>query len=265
MKHIITTLFVMLIGLQSALAADFNHSEWNTLLKSHVSVIDNGHSNAVDYEGFAGDRAALDRYLSAVSKVKQQTFNQWPDNDQLAFLINAYNAATVKLILSAWPDIQSIKDLGSFFRSPWSKPLLELLGEKRSLDDIEHGLIRGSGRYADPRIHFAVNCASIGCPALRAEAYDGAKLESQLEQQSDQFLGDPSRNRFRGNTIELSSIFKWYGEDFEKGWKGYHSLNAFLADYADVMAIPPAEISRLKRNEIKLRYLDYNWQLNGIR
>lgn len=119
-----------------------------------------------------------------MSRVDQLEFDQWSTRQQLAFLINAYNAWTVELILEKWPDIDSIKDLGGIFSSPWRKEFISLLGEKRSLDNIEHDLIRGSGRYQDPRIHFAVNCASIGCPALRAEAYTGAKINQQLDQQN---------------------------------------------------------------------------------
>ena len=93
-------------------------------------------------------------------------------------MINAYNAWTVEFILTKYPDLDSIKDLGSFFNSPWDKEFIPLLGKTVSLNDIEHGLIRGSDRYNDPRIHFAVNCASIGCPALREEAYTGDKLNN---------------------------------------------------------------------------------------
>ena len=148
------------------------------------------------------------------------------------------------MILTKCPDLESIKDLGSFFQSPWGKSFIPLLGGTRSLDDIEHGLIRGSGRYKDPRVHFAANCASIGCPSLRAEAYVGDRLDEQLEDAARSFLRDRSRNRLDEGELKVSSIFKWYRNDFEKGWRGKHSLAQFLAGYADSLifmaAVRPA-------------------------
>jgi len=199
----------------------------------------------------------------SLSNVQQRTFDQWSHNEQLAFLINAYNAATVELILTAWPSIDSIKDLGSLFSSPWSKEFVVLLGEQRSLDDIEHNLIRGSRRYNDPRVHFAVNCASIGCPALRPEAYSSENLDQQLDEQTRLFLSDRSRNRLDGHQLKLSSIFKWYQEDFEKGWKGYRSLTSFLVDHPEALNLSAAKVKELQAGAIDITYLDYNWQLNG--
>jgi len=215
-----------------------DHSQWNGLLQQHVVPVEPGpaqrygvvagSSTQVSYAGFATHRTQLKEYLNALSDIRQSTFENWPKADQLAFLINAYNAWTIELILTKYPDLKSIKDLGSFFSSPWSKKIIPLLGKHLSLDDVEHQLIRNSGRYNEPRIHFAVNCASIGCPALRGEAYEGSKIEQQLEDQTKQFLADSSRNRFKAGKLHVSSIFKWYRDDFEKGWGSYHSLEAFL-------------------------------------
>ena len=137
--------------------------------------------------------------------------------------------------------------------------------KKRSLDDIEHGLIRGSGRYGDPRIHFAVNCASIGCPALRNEAYRGAELERQLEQQTQRFLADRSRNRWQSDSLQLSSIFKWYRADFEAGWRGARSLGQFLALYADSLNATPEQHKALLNDRIEMDFLKYDWGLNGLK
>ncbi|MFA7555907.1 MAG: DUF547 domain-containing protein [Spongiibacteraceae bacterium] len=178
-------------------------------------------------------------------------------------MINAYNAWTVELILTAWPDIQSIKELGSWLSSPWSKEFVSLLSKMRSLDDVEHNLIRGSGRYNDPRIHFAVNCASIGCPALRAEAYAGNKLDQQLDEQTTVFLSDRNRNRIENTTIKLSSIFKWYREDFEKGWKGFNHLEDFLLAHTEVIGISTSLVEKLKKGNANIEFLDYDWRLNG--
>ena len=132
----------------------------------------------VDYGGFKADRAELKKVLDAMSAVSKSEFDAWPKPQQMVFLINAYNAFTVELILTKYPDLKSIKDLGSFVNSPWKKKFFKLLGEERTLDWIEHEQLRPN--YGDPRVHAAVNCASIGCPALRSEAFTVAKLDAQI-------------------------------------------------------------------------------------
>lgn len=240
----------------------FDHSRWDRLLSAHVQVLNSGRATAVDYQGMSDDRDELKLYLTSLATVSQSQFDVWSKQDQLAFLINAYNAWTVELILTAWPDLKSIKDLGSFFSSPWSKKFVSLLGQTRTLDDIEHGLIRGSGRYNDPRIHFAVNCASIGCPALRAEAYQGDRLDAQLNEQTRLFLEDRSRNRIEGGVIKLSPIFKWYRQDFEQGWQGFQRLEEFLLAYADALAIADRVAIKLKNGKADIEFMDYDWRLN---
>lgn len=239
------------------------NAPFDQLLRTHVSDLPGGHASVVDYRALARQRVMLQGYLAALAAVSRTEFERWPSDFQLAFLINAYNAGTLDLVLSAKPGITSIKDLGSWFSSPWKKPLLPLLGNVRTLDEIEHELIRGSGRYPDPRIHFAVNCASIGCPALRTEAYDGARLEAQLEQQAQRFLSDRSRNRVAQGQLQVSAIFKWYRADFEQGWRGARSLGAFLALYADALALSPSQAQALREQRMPIQFLDYDWRLNG--
>lgn len=239
------------------------HAHWNDLLKQHVTSINDGHSTAVDYAGFKKQEVLLKTYLDQLSKVSRTDFDNWPKNKQLAFLINAYNAWTVELILTKYPNLESIKDLGSLFKSPWDKSFIPLLGKTVSLNDIEHGLIRGSGRYNEPRIHFAVNCASIGCPALREEAYTADQLEQQLTEQTDRFLTDKSRNKIDGSNAHLSSIFKWYQEDFEKGFRGAISLQSFMLLYADLLELNADQTLALKNNNFNIEFLDYNWKLNA--
>ena len=262
---LLSLLSVAFLGLFSALVGatnTFDHGQWDALLKQHVLPLNGGQATQVDYQGFADDKASLEGYLAELSQVTQAEFDRLSTDEQLAFLINAYNAWTVELILTKWPDLDSIKELGSFFRSPWSKSFIPLLGETRSLDDIEHVMIRASDRYQDPRIHFAVNCASIGCPALRNQAYTGEQLEAQLEQQTQLFLEDRSRNRIEGGKLALSSIFKWYREDFEKGWKEYDSLESFLVNYAISLSLSPEDIRQFKEKKMSIRFLDYDWALN---
>ena len=254
---------LLALALTSAHAAGFDHSAWDNLLKAHVTPVRNGHATEVDYAGFVADRGQLKEYLASVSRITMSEFERWEPGSQLAFLINAYNASTVELVLTGYPDVASIKDLGSLLRSPWKKRFIPLLGETRSLDDIEHGLIRGSGRYAEPRIHFAVNCASIGCPALRAEAYSGERLEAQLQDAANAFLGDRTRNRLEGKTLKVSSIFKWYRSDFEKSWRGADSLPGFLALYRQPLGLDDEAANRLKAGQTGIDFLDYDWRLNS--
>ena len=151
------------------------------------------------------------------------------------------NAFTVELILTRYPDVNSIKDLGSFFTSPLKKKFFTLLDEERHLDWIEHEMIRKPGMYDDPRIHAAVNCASTGCPALRNEAFIAGILDVQLEDNMRRFLTDKTRNRYDSKTrnLEVSKAFDWYREDFQKGYLGIHSLEGFFAEYADLLAETP--------------------------
>ncbi|MDB4151858.1 DUF547 domain-containing protein, partial [Pseudomonadales bacterium] len=221
-----------------------------------------GRSTSVDYAGMLAERAKLSAYLQSLALVKKDTFASLSQPAQLAFLINAYNAWTVELVLTAYPDLTSIKDLGSFFRSPWSRAFIPLLEETRSLDNIEHDLIRGDDGYQEPRIHFAVNCASIGCPALRAEAYTEARLESQLEDQTRRFLQDSSRNRVVGDGLEVSSIFKWYREDFQQGWLGYSRLEDFFSHYSDLLGLNSDQVQALSDGSLKIRFVAYDWALN---
>jgi hypothetical protein len=246
-------------------AVAFDHGTWNQLLQTYVHPLRAGKATRVDYTALLQDRSRLEDYLDALAQVSRPTFDGWPPENQLAFLINAYNAWTVKLISDNYPGIDSIKDLASWFTSPWERTFIPLLGKRRSLDDIEHGLIRGSGRYNDPRIHFAVNCASIGCPALRTEAYTGTHLEQQLDNATRNFLADTRRNRLRGDTLEISSIFKWYRKDFERGWRRTRSLREFLAHYAQALGLSAHQRTALVDGTLDIDFLPYDWHLNDVR
>jgi hypothetical protein len=260
----IVAVFCSLLVASLAQAA-FDHSAWDGLLKQHVVSITNGSASQVDYAAMAKDRGKLKAYLGALSAVPRATFDAWSKNEQLAFLINAYNAWTVELVLTKYPDLESIKDLGSLLQSPWKKKFIALLGETLSLDNIEQDLIRGSGRYNEPRIHFAVNCASIGCPALRSEALTADKLAQQLDASAKAFLSDRSRNRLAGGKLEVSSIFKWYREDFERGWQNYQSLQQFFTDYAGALGLSADDVQKLQSKSLSITFLDYNWRLNSVK
>lgn len=261
---------ILLLVSHVSYANDDLHATFNALLKQHVIPINKidgigGTSTQVDYAGFKASRNELTQYLKTLSEVAPATFNQWDKNTQLAFLINAYNAYTIELILTRYPDIDSIRDLGSLFSSPWKQAFAPLLGKLRTLDDIEHNLIRGSGRYNEPRIHFAVNCASVGCPALREEAYLGSKLDAQLEAQTLRFLADKTRNYYQDNTFYVSKIFSWYQDDFEMGWNGITRLSMFLLRYKEALGLSQEDVQRVENSNIDIEFLAYNWALNDVR
>jgi hypothetical protein len=247
--------------------SDHSHTAWTTLLRRHVLLLRGGQASQLRYAGFAADRSALTRYRQALSAVGEAAFRAFTPAQQQAFLINAYNAFTVELILTKYPDLQSIKDLGSLLSNPWKPKWIPLLGRRLSLDDIEHGLLRERGRYDEPRVHFAVNCASIGCPMLREEAFVAERLEEQLAQQAERFMADRTRNRYepaRGRLV-LSKIFDWYGEDFRLGHRGIGSLAQFAALHADRLADAPADRERIRAGAVPIVFLDYDWALNDVK
>lgn len=243
---------------------DHSHAAWTALLKKHVVVAGGGRSSQLRYAGMVADRAALKAYTDSLSSVSAANFASFSKPQQMAFLVNAYNAFTVVLILTRYPELSSIKDLGSFLQSPWKPKWVPLLGDKVSLDDIEHQMLRKRGRYDDPRVHFAVNCASVGCPALREEAFVAERLDAQFDEQATRFLSDRTRNRFNASNgaLEVSKIFDWFGEDFGLGHRGVASLGAFLGRHAQVLADTPADRERVRSGQVPIRFLDYDWKLN---
>lgn len=258
MKTLLLSLLLM-VGLP-AQAASFSHQPWQTLLDRHLVVQDKGRVTQVNYRTMAADRARLQQYLQALSAVEKEQFNRWPEAERLAFLINAYNAWTVELVLTRYPELDSIKDLGNWLKSPWQQDFIPLLGQTRSLDDIEHRLIRE--HFSEPRIHFAVNCASIGCPALAPQAYNAEQLEQQLEQATRLFLSDKSRNRLKDDRLQVSSIFKWYQDDFRTGQGNSHPPASFLARFDQELELTPGQQQALRDGRLPIEYLDYDWRLN---
>ena len=259
---------VSLLFSGSLLAQGFDHSHatWDALLKKYVVLVSGGNASQVRYAEFARDRAALKRYLDALSGVGEAEFRGWSKPQQMAFLVNAYNAFTVELILANYP-VKSIKDIGSdLFNNRWKRKFFRLLERDASLDQIEHGMLRKPGSYDEPRVHFAVNCASIGCPMLRGEAYTAAALEAQLEQQAVRFLSDRSRNRVSAQgRLEVSSIFDWFSEDWSSGYRGSQSREAFFAQYAKILSDDPAQQQLVAEGKALITHLEYDWTLNDVR
>jgi len=235
-----------------ALAQGFDHAHpaWDALVRKHVVLLPGNHASQVRYAEFAQDRAALKAYLDALSKVGRAEFDGWAKSERKAFLINAYNAFTVEKILTRYPDIRSIWDFGKIFGNPFKDQFFSLLGRRMTLDGIEHETLRKPGAYDDARVHYAVNCASIGCPMLREEAYVAWRLEQQLDEQALRFLSDRTRNRFRNGRLEVSKIFDWFKEDFEP-------RQAYFARYAGALEYPGGAVP--------IEFLDYDWTLNEFR
>lgn len=220
-------------GMGTQKMAVLSHAAWNTLLKKYVDRAGN-----VDYGNFKSDAAALDSYLKYLAE--NVPMDGAPKNERLAYYINLYNAATVKLILDHYP-VKSIKDI----RSPWDKEWVEVGDEKLSLGHIEHKILR---KMNEPRIHFAINCASYSCPKLMNDAFIAAKMESQLEEATQGFIQDTMRNRISAGELGLSNIFKWYKRDFTESG----SLIDYIKPYTEVSIHEDADID----------YLNYDWSLN---
>lgn len=228
----------------STASAAVDHSAFDKLLKKHVSE-----KGLVDYKGFKADEKAFTQYLDLLSKNKPGS--SAPKAEQMAYWINAYNAYTIRLILDHYP-VQSIKDIGSkikipFVTTPWAAKFFSIAGEKMSLDNIEHGILRK--KYDDPRIHFALVCASVSCPRLRNEAYTAAKLDSQLDDQGRDFLNNPAKNKVGKSSAQLSKYFDWYKGDWTKNGQ---TVAQWVNKYSTTKMDANASIS----------YLDYNWHLN---
>lgn len=221
------------------------HDAWTQLVKKHVNS-----KGLVDYKGFIKDKSELQSYLDYVTA--NPPGKDWSKEDQIAYWLNAYNAFTIKLIVDHYP-LKSIKDLGPkkqiiFINTPWDRKFFKIGNKTMTLNRIEHRILRSI--FTEPRIHFALNCASVSCPKLRREAYEGSKLDEQLTDQAKEFMRDPEKNQPDATKPELSSIFSFYGKDMRK-WSG-KTLIEYINQYSPVKMKADAEIE----------YLDYNWGLN---
>ncbi len=226
-----TILIFVLIS--SSLLGQVSHQEWNMLLSKHVSK-----AGQVNYVGFSAERVKLDAYLGKLAS--NHPANQ-SKNIEMAYWINAYNAFTVKLIVDNYP-LNSIKDLDD----PWNRKFIVIQGKKYSLNDIEHEILRK--KFNDPRIHFALNCASYSCPILQNHAFFPDKLNQQLDNAARQFINDPKRNILKEDYLQLSALFDWYKEDFTQ--------NGSLVDYVKKYANKPID------QNAKVTFLEYDWRLN---
>ena len=237
-------LVVLALAALPAGAAEEGAAGYGALLARFV------HNGWVDYKGLKAAQGELDTALAALGHVDAAAL---PPKAQFAYYINVYNAWTLKLILEHYPGIRSIKDAGSFFRSPWKLSFVRLRDGTYSLDDIEHGILRP--RFHDPRMHFAVNCASKSCPPLASAPYDGVTLDAQLDAAARAFIDNPHNVSFKDGTLHVSRIFDWYGEDFG----GAAGVWTFIRRFASPSLA--RDMDAAARHE--LAYDPYDWALNG--
>jgi hypothetical protein len=258
---------VLLAPLPGLAQFDHAHTAWTALLKKHVVIADEGRASRVRYAGFAADRSALKAYLGVLSSAGETEYAGWDREQKMAFLINAYNAFTIEKVLTRYPDLRSIRDFGSVFGNPWKDRFIRLLGSQTSLDGIEHGMLRAKGKFDDSRVHFAVNCASVGCPMLREEAYVATRLDAQLEQQARRFLSDHARNRFDASAgrLVVSRIFDWYKEDWTSGIGGIASREQYFSRYATLLTDDPVQQKRIAAQQAAITFDEYDWSLNDAR
>ncbi len=230
---------------KAAGAFDQSHALLDGVLKKYVTA-----DAKVKYKSLKANRTDLDTYLGQVSAVTSSEFDGWTKEQQLALLINLYNAATLQLIIDHYP-VESIKKIGGVFKGPWKQPVVRLFGKVITLDTLEHKVLRT--QYSEPRLHFAIVCAAKGCPPLRAEAYTGAQLDAQLEEQGRRFLADTKKNYVTGDALFLSPIFKWFEEDFTKTKK---YVTNYVRDYF------PKDTAAKIGSGFPVKFTDYDWSLN---
>ena len=215
-----------------------NHDLWTNLLQQYVS--ENG---KVNYKGFVKEKNQLERYLNTLSA--NPVGSNWSEAEQMTYWINAYNAFTVKLIVDHYP-LKSIKDISNGILSkPWDIKFFKIGGVNFDLNTIEHEILRK--QFIEPRIHFAINCASFSCPKLRNEAFVAERLEEQLEDQTKSFINNSDKNIINESTTKLSKIFNWFESDFTK----VESISSFIKKRSDSFS---------EQNEVE--YLEYIWTLN---
>lgn len=235
----------------------FDYQDYAQVLQTYVD--DNG---LVNYAGLQANREQLDRFNKSLGEVSPTTYNSWSEAEQIAFLSNAYNSFTLQSIIDQQPLKESIRDI----RGVWNRRKFNIAGEEKTLDNIEHDTLRVD--FNEPRIHVALVCAAISCPPLRNEPYIAEKLDAQLDEQTARFANSVHGFKLdrQDNRVYLSSIFKWYGKDFIKTYgvkdefNGNDQQRAVLNYFSS--KVSPEDLTFLKQNDYKVKYLNYDWSLN---
>ncbi len=257
---IIPALFIC-TSLAQAIEFDHNYAAFNTTLHTYVK------DGMVDYQSIKTTPKNLNATLKKWGAITKDEFNSWSEKQQLAFLFNIYNGATIKLIVNNYP-IDSIKDIGGFFKGPWDQDIVQLFGEIITLDHLEHKILRK--KYNEPRLHMALVCAAKGCPPLRSEAYTAESFDAQLDDQIKELLSNLLKFKINLNskTVYLSSIFKWYGDDFISKYSpttGFDDLSKRDRAVANYISkhLPEKEKQFLHAGYYTVEHLYYDWSLNS--
>lgn len=234
-----------------------NDEDYTEVLKKYLDA-----SGRVDYGQLKRDRKKLDQFNAGIASVSPSAYNAWTDPEKIAFLLNAYNALTLEVIINHYPT-KSIREISGV----WDRLEFTVVGQKITLNAIEHETLRK--KFNEPRIHMALVCASIGCPKLRKEPYTAEKLNTQLDQQARIFLASPSNFRIDRETgkVYVSSLFKWFGEDFQKNYgkpeniQGLNDKEAAIVNFIS-RYVSPDDRTYLEQGKYQINYLNYDWSLN---
>ena len=235
----------------------FNYQIYDKILQQYVS--DHG---LVNYQKLQSNRQKLDQFNQSLAVVNSQTYNNWTETEKLAFLINAYNSFTLESIIDQNPLKKSIRDIPGV----WQRRKFAIAGLTKTLDNIEHEIIRKE--FNEPRIHMTLVCAAMSCPILRNEAYTSEKLNSQLDNQTRKFINSAQGFRIdrQQKIVYLSSIFKWYGQDWIPNYSAENKFTGskkekavlnFISQYLDNQ-----DSQYLEQGQYQISYLKYDWSLN---
>ena len=235
----------------------FSYEDYAAVLATYVDE-----KGLVDYERLQANRQQLDAFNTAVANIPLEVYQSWSEKEQIAFLMNAYNSFTLQSIIDQNPLKKSIRDIPGV----WKSRKFDIVGQAKTLNNIEHDTLRVD--FNEPRLHVALVCAAISCPPLRNEPYTAQNLDSQLDDQVRKFIASPHGFRLdrEENSVYLSSIFKWYGDDWKQSYgvenkfKGNAKQRAvlnFLSNYLN-----PQDQEYLTQNSYKISYLNYDWSLN---
>ncbi len=245
----------MFVLSSSIYAFDQSHKLFSEVLASFVK------DGKVNYKGLKNDPGKLQEYINQVSSVSEKTLNSWSKNQKLAYWINAYNAFTLKIIIDYYP-IKSIKKIKG--GKVWDRVKFKAGGNNQTLNDIEHKRLRAE--LKEPLIHFAINCASIGCPVLSNEAYKAENLYEHMKRSAEELLKnrDQFRIDYQAEKIYFSKIFKWFRDDFDKfkevsSYKKNNGIVSFATKY-----LPKARADFIKNNKLDVKFLHYDWNLNEL-
>lgn len=251
-----------------AFAAGFSYDGYTKTLSAQV----NG-QGIVNYTGLKADRKGLDAFVSSLAALEPEVFGKWSDKEKIAFWINAYNALTLRVIIDNYPIKASFFSALRFPQNSirqipgvWDKLQFNIMGRETTLDAVEHNTLRAN--FNEPRIHMALVCAAMGCPPLRNEPYTGEKVDFELDDQTTRFIKDPAKFRIdrTGGYIYMSSIFKWFGEDFIRtfGTDKFRGRGAteravlhFVSRY-----VTDGDKKFLEFGDYRIVYLAYDWTLN---